>query len=39
MIVIFGYSFATEVIASLKDNIKHLRRGRKSADIYVEVRY
>lgn len=38
-IVLFGYSFATETIASLSDNMKHLRNGRKSADIHVEVRY
>ncbi|MFC0273772.1 site-specific DNA-methyltransferase [Metabacillus herbersteinensis] len=38
-LVLFGYSFATQTIASLNDNMKHLRNGRKSADIHVEVRY
>lgn len=38
-LVLFGYSFATQTIASLRDNMKHLRNGRKSADIKVEVRY
>ncbi len=38
-IVLFGYSFATETIASLQDNMKHLRNGHSSADIHVEVRY
>ncbi|MCM3006737.1 site-specific DNA-methyltransferase [Priestia koreensis] len=38
-IVLFGYSFSTEIIASLQDNMKHLRNGRSSADIHVEVRY
>lgn len=38
-IVLFGYSFATQTIASLQDNMKHLRNGRSSADIHVEVRY
>lgn len=38
-LVLFGYSFATQTIASVTDNMKHLRNGRKSADIHVEVRY
>ncbi|KYC90553.1 site-specific DNA-methyltransferase [Bacillus amyloliquefaciens] len=38
-IVLFGYGFPTETIASLRDNMKHLRTGRKSADVQVEVRY
>lgn len=38
-LVLFGYSFSTQTIASLKDNMKHLRNGRSSADIHVEVRY
>ncbi|PEP24420.1 hypothetical protein CN566_23150 [Bacillus wiedmannii] len=38
-IVLFGYSFATETIVTLKDNMKHLQHGRKAADIHVEVRY
>lgn len=38
-VVLFGYSFATQTIASLQDNMKHLRNGRSSADIHVEVRY
>jgi adenine-specific DNA-methyltransferase len=38
-LVLFGYSFATQTIASVTDNMKHLRNGRKSADVHVEVRY
>ncbi|MGY0695057.1 hypothetical protein ACW2QC_20245, partial [Virgibacillus sp. FSP13] len=38
-IVLFGYSFSTNTIASITDNMKHLRNGRKSANIDVEVRY
>jgi adenine-specific DNA-methyltransferase len=38
-IVLFGYSFSTEIIASLHDNMKHLRNGKSSADIHIEVRY
>lgn len=38
-IVLFGYSFSTNQIASISDNMKHLKNGRKSANIDVEVRY
>ncbi|PKR92792.1 site-specific DNA-methyltransferase [Bacillus toyonensis] len=38
-IVVFGYSFDTQTLLSLKDNVKHLINGRKSADVYLEVRY
>lgn len=37
-IVIFGYSFSTSTIASLIENMKHMKYGRKAADIIVEVR-
>lgn len=38
-VVLFGYSFTTNTIASISDNMKHLRNGSKSANIDVEVRY
>lgn len=38
-IVILGYSFNTETLLALKDNVRHLINGRKSADIQLEERY
>ena len=38
-IVVFGYSFDTQTLLSLKENVKHLIYGRKSADVHLEVRY
>ncbi|WP_427037137.1 DNA methyltransferase [Cytobacillus pseudoceanisediminis] len=38
-IVVLGYSFDTQTILSLKENVKHLINGRKSADVSLEVRY
>jgi len=38
-IVLLGYSFDTQTLLSLKENVKHLINGRKSADVHLEVRY
>lgn len=38
-IVVLGYSFDTQTLLSLKENVKHLINGRKSADVHLEVRY
>lgn len=38
-IVVMGYSFDTQTLLSLQENVKHLINGRKSADVHLEVRY
>ncbi|MFD0084672.1 site-specific DNA-methyltransferase [Priestia megaterium] len=38
-IIVLGYSFDTQTLLSLKENVKHLINGRKSADVHLEVRY